>query len=128
MKRLPSIITISLAFAFIACQKDNPKELEAILEHQLLQEEVHQLASKESAEAINVFADKRLATCIGISFADALKSFVETNQEKANSTCQVVKGPITGCHEGYTTYATALVFPDPNLCSYFDRNSDDIHH
>ena len=115
MKRL-SLFAAAFLFVLTACQKETTDGLDAILEHEKLQLKTQEIAQTMNAELSDIMANVLEPACHGPSFSEAIDAFVELNQQKANETCQPVKGPVTGCLDGYMTYATALVSPEQGTC------------
>ena len=97
-------------------KKEDNSDLIAIQQHEVLKEEIKSLAKNEKAAVMDILADKTQASCSGVSFEKSLAEFVRANQQKANENCQIIKGYVEGCYEGYMTYASAMVYPEPNKC------------
>ena len=121
MKRLPLFFALALMLAMTACQKETTNGLDAILENETLQEEIQELAEATKIGMEDVVADRRSDNCSGLLFADVLAEFVANNQQNANESCQTIRGGVSGCYEGFMTYGTALVFPQPGTCNQVEK-------
>ena len=107
-----SFITAALIFIIsVSCKEETHKELEAMLEMERLEESIQLLPNGNNVQIQNILADKRTNACLGKPLNVALTTFIKENQGKADISCQVVKGTVTGCFEGITTYCTVVVFP-----------------
>ncbi|MEO1263149.1 MAG: hypothetical protein AAFZ15_30345 [Bacteroidota bacterium] len=118
-----------LFFTATACQKDETNvELESILAKEILDEKAQQLATEHGLQIIYVMSDTRTTVCTGPEFTSALSAYVASNQAKANQTCKVVKGPVSGCLEGFMTYGSAIVQPEEKHCPEFVAPNFDPYH
>ena len=127
MKHLTFFLLV--VFAAVACQKDTTNaELESILAKEALDENVHQLANECGMKIMYIMSDTRTTVCNGPDFTDVLKEFVPANQTKANELCEAVRGPVSGCLNGFMTYGSGMVYPESNTCENFVEPVIDPYH
>ncbi len=116
MKRLH--LLFGLVFILTACQKDE-LALEDFTTDPGLEEKATEIATTEgvSLEAFTVATKETSGRiCVAQSLLEVVAKFKADNQDIANTDCETVIGYVTGCLEGYMTYATILVLPDPEIC------------